>query len=257
VPENAAVLADLECARAELDALWQAHQALERELARKRPLADLGWLAAGVMHDVNNALQVVSANAGTAREKAAARGSQAEAEAMEQVLGAVERAAGLARRLLDWAGRPVSRPEPVELGEIAGDVLELLRGSTPVRIRLVANLPKGLPPVLGVATDLRRLVLNLVTNAWQACEGGRGVVEVATGACDDGRHAWIEVADDGRGMDAATRARAFEPFFSTREDGHGLGLSLVREIVERHHGTIEVASRPGEGTRFRVTLPSA
>ena len=80
---------------------------------------------------------------------------------------------------------------------------------------------------------------------------------MATGTAEERRPgAWLEVTDDGRGMDADTCARVFEPFFSTRTDGTGLGLSLVREIVDRLDGTIEVTSRPGEGARFRVTLPA-
>lgn len=236
--------------RAEIDRLKAEQGAVIAELERRRTLSDLGMVAAGVVHDFNNVLHVISANASTA-----GRVPGGEAQAMSRVLDATMRASEMTQRLLQWIRHSTPSPEPVDVSALTGEVLDLLAPSAPARVLLVRRLEPGLPPVLADPVDLRRVVLNLVVNAWDALGGRSGQVVVATGAAQGRRSgAWLEVADDGQGMDADTCARVFEPFFSTRPDGTGLGLNLVREIVDRLGGEIEVASRPAEGTRFRVTL---
>jgi signal transduction histidine kinase len=237
--------------REEVDRLKAEHGAVIAELERRRTLSDIGMIAAGVVHDFNNVLHVISGHAGAVRARAGGR----DAQSMDHVLEAALRASEMTHRLLLWLRHSAPAPEPVDLGAVAGEVLDLLGPSAPARVLLVRRFEPGLPAVFADPVDLRRVVLNLVVNAWEACGERPGQVVVATGAATGRRTgAWLEVADDGRGMDAGTCARVFEPFFSTRSDGTGLGLSLVREIVDRLGGEIEVASRPGEGSRFRVTL---
>jgi signal transduction histidine kinase len=238
--------------RAELARLQAEHGAVVSELERRRTLSDVGLLAAGIVHDFNNVLHTISGQATTVRSRADER----DAEAMDRVLEATHRAAEMTHRLLLWVRHTSVKPEPVDVSAMADEVLDLLGPSAPPRVLLVRRLAPGLPMVMADPVELRRVVLNLVVNAWEAIGGNPGRVTVSTGAAE-GRRAgtWLEVADDGRGMDADTTERVFEPFFSTRTDGTGLGLSLVREIVDRLDGEIEVASRPGEGTRFRVVLP--
>jgi signal transduction histidine kinase len=237
--------------REELERLKAEHGAVIEELERRRTLSDIGMIAAGVVHDFNNVLHVISGHAGAVR----ARAGERDAQAMDRVLEATLRASEMTHRLLQWLRHTTPAPEPVDLSALTGEVLDLLGPSAPARALLVRRLEPGLQPVLADPVDLRRVVLNLVVNAWDALGGRPGQVVVATGPAT-GRRAgtWLEVADDGRGMDEGTCARVFEPFFSTRTDGTGLGLSLVREIVDRLDGEIEVASRPGEGARFRVTF---
>ena len=238
--------------REELDTLRAHHTAVREELERRRTLSDIGMLAAGVVHDVNNVLHVITGQASTVRGRA----NPQDAEAMGRVIEAAQRASELTHRLLHWVRHTSTAAEPVDMSLLTAEVLDLLGPSAPARVLLVRRVEQGLPLVLADPVELRRVVLNLVVNAWDALAGSPGQVVVATGA-SQGLHAgaWIEVSDDGRGMDDDTLARVFEPFFSTRTNGTGLGLSLVREIVDRAGGHIEVSSRPGEGTRFRVTLP--
>jgi signal transduction histidine kinase len=204
------------------------------------------------MHDLSNVLHVVAAHTSMVRTRAHGR----DAEALDHVLEAAQRASELMRRVLEGAHPSPAAGEPADLGSIVAEALDLLAPSAPPQVRLVRRLQPALPLVRVGPTELRRVIMNLVLNAWQACEERRGEVVVTSGLGEGGDRVWLEVTDDGRGMDAATAARIFEPFFSTRDDGHGLGLSLVGEIVERHDGAIEVTSRPGEGARFRVTLPA-
>ncbi len=245
--------AGIERLHAELAQLEAEHRLVVRELERRRALSDVGLLAAGIVHDFNNLLHAIAGQATLVRTGAGER----ERAAMDQILEITHRASDLTRHLLQWVRHERTAPEPLDLSVLASEVIDLLAPSAPVRVLLVRRLGAGLPPVLADPVELRRVVLNLVVNAWQAIGTAAGEVVVATGATagrDGG--VWIEVADDGRGMDADTSARVFEPFFSTRPDGTGLGLASVREIVERMHGAIQVWSEPGRGARFRVTLPA-
>jgi len=238
--------------RLELARLREEHATVVRELEQRRAQADIGLMAAGMVHDFNNILTVITGHASIARSTAGPR----ERESLDLVLQAAHRASELSRTLLRWVrhGRP--EPEPVDVSSVVREVLDLLAISAPSRVLTVRHLSAGLPAVLSDAIDLRRVVLNLVVNAWQAVGDGPGEVRVATGASgDQAREVWLEVVDDGRGMNPDVSGRIFEPFFSTRDGGTGLGLATVHSIVERNGGRIEVWSQPGRGARFLVSLP--
>lgn len=239
--------------REELQALRTEHGAVLTELERRRTLSDVGLLAAGIVHDVNNVLNAIAGRAAVVRARAVER----DARELDHVIEATHRASEMTQRLLAWVRHDRHAPEPVDLSALAAEVLDLLAPSAPLRVILERRLATGLPMVLADPVDLRRVVLNLVANAWQAIDGGVGRVVVATGVAD-GRvaGAWIEVADDGCGLDADATTRVFEPFVSDRPGGTGLGLALVRQIVDSLDGSIEVTSRPGAGATFRVTLPA-
>jgi CheY-like chemotaxis protein len=135
------------------------------------------------------------------------------------------------------------------------------------------RLASALPPVLADATQLRQVVMNLITNASDAIGEAEGVITIATGAVEigspeigarptvpplpQGTYAFIEVGDTGSGMDTATQSRIFDPLYTTKQTGRGLGLASVLGIVRGHHGEIQVTSRPGQGTTFTVLLPAA
>jgi signal transduction histidine kinase len=166
-----------------------------------------------------------------------------------------DRAASLTRQLLAYAGKGALVRQPVDVSEIAADTLRLLRPSLPAWVELREELTTGLPPVLMDPSQAQQVTANLVVNAAEAIDGHPGAVTVRTWA--ERSHVCLEVADTGCGMDEATRARAFEPFFSTKFTGRGLGLAAVKGIVRATGGAIDIESAPGEGTRFRIRLPAA
>ena len=238
---------------AELARLREEQRAVARELEHRRALADLGLVAAGIVHDFNNVLQAVAGHASIVQ----ARALPEQRESLDRILEATRRASEMTRSLLAWVRHREVEPVPVDLTAVVADMLDLLATSAPDRVLLVRRLGEHLPLVLADPVELRRVVLNLVSNAWQAIGGADGQVVVTTGL-DEARQArvYLEISDDGRGMDADTTARVFEPFFSTRAEGAGLGLATVNELVARMDGAVEVWSEPGKGARFRVTLPA-
>jgi signal transduction histidine kinase len=130
----------------------------------------------------------------------------------------------------------------------------------PATVAVELDLPDGLPAAAGDSAQLRQLFGNLLRNAGEAIDGkpgGRIRIRAELLEKEPGRYVAVEVTDNGCGMDEATTARIFDPFFSTKFTGRGLGLAAARGIVDVHHGAIQVESRPGEGSTFRVLLPAA
>ncbi len=240
----------------ELSRALAERELLARELERQRSLAEVGLLAAGIAHDFNNLLQVVAGH--TAMVRGALSPEHPERESLDKAIAATRRASELSRRMLGLARQESAPAQPFDLNAVVAEVIELVTPSVPRQVRLAPELAQDLPPVFADPTDTRRIVLNLVINAWQAIGPDEGTVRVRTGqATSRGRMPWIEVSDDGCGMSEETRGRIFEPFFTTRPDGRGLGLPMVQQLVEKHGGRLEVWSETGSGTRFRVSLPAA
>jgi PAS domain S-box-containing protein len=248
----------------------QERARLERQMQEAQRLESLGLVTGGVAHDFNNLLTVILGNARLALAELPA--GHALRPRLERMLAAAEHGAGLTEQMLVYAGRAPQAPKPVNLSALVGDMLDLARASLPEGARLHETLGAELW-VQGDETQLRQVVLNLVANAGEALAGREGSVTLRTELAEadaaelagargaarlaPGRHALLEVADDGAGMDAATQQRVFEPFFSTKLSGRGLGLAAVLGIVRGHGGVVSVASQPGGGSRFRVWLPSA
>ncbi|MCG6894713.1 MAG: response regulator [Desulfobacteraceae bacterium] len=137
------------------------------------------------------------------------------------------------------------------LSEILQEILRLIRESFDRKIAVVEDIPDHLP-VCGDAADLSQAVMNLCTNARDAMpHGGTLTIRAKSG---DGQTI-VTVADTGVGMDAATQEKCMDPFFTTKEVGTGLGLSTSYGIVKAHHGTLQLASEPGKGSRFTISLP--
>ena len=240
----------------ELSRALAEREMLSTELERQRALAEVGLLAAGIAHDFNNLLQVIAGH--TAMVRGALSPEHPERESLDKAIAATRRASDLSRRMLGLARQESAPAQPFDLNAVVSEVLELVTPSVPHHVRLAPELAQDIPPVFADPTDVRRIVLNLVVNAWQAIGPSEGTVHVSTGqATTRARMPWIEVADDGCGMSEETRGRIFEPFFTTRPDGRGLGLPMVNQLVEKHGGQLEVWSESGKGTRFRVSLPAA
>jgi PAS domain S-box-containing protein len=266
-PMRGTVIRDItERKRAEVE-----QRALTERVQRAQKLESLTILAGGVAHDFNNILTVV-AN-GVALAKHEAEHGRGVATHLDGVAHAVERAADLCRQMLAYAGMARLERETIDLGAVVEEMSTMLEASIAKRASLVKVVERGMPTIVGDATQIRQVVMNLVLNASEAIVSGEGTIRVSTGAGEfdaatfarsaaggdpkSGTYAWLEVEDDGAGMDAETASHLFEPFFTTKFAGRGLGMAAVLGIVRGHAGAIDVESRLGEGTRVRVYLPAS
>jgi PAS domain-containing protein len=224
-------------------------QALE-DLQRAQRVELVGRLASGVAHDFNNLLTVILSLADLAR------GQLPEGHPLQQELTGIaeagEQAAGLAAQLLAFSKQRRPAPRGVDFNRVVGRTLELLRRTLPATIEVGAELDGDALAVRADETQMQQVVMNLCLNARDAMPAG-GHLLVQT-AAEEG-WARLTVQDTGEGMSEAVRARIFDPFFSTKQHGSGLGLAVVQQIVSGFGGRVEVHSRPGAGARFDVRLP--
>jgi two-component system sensor histidine kinase PilS (NtrC family) len=225
-------------------------EALREKAERAERLAALGRLAAGLAHEIRNPLGSIHGSVELVRE--AEELSAEDRRLLDLVLSEVDRLNDLVGTMLD-VGRPrAPAPETVDLGRAVEEVVEMARARR--RASVILSVPEA--PVLVHADpgQLRQLVWNLVKNALQFSPKD-AEVEVEVTPDPDGR-ASLAVTDHGPGIAPDVQARLFDMFFSRRQHGVGLGLALVKQIVQAHGGTIEVESTPGEGATFRVRLPA-
>lgn len=233
---------------------------MERKLSEARRLEGLGALAGGLAHDFNNLLGIILGHADL-------RGG----EGQEAIQRACLRAAELTRQMLAFAGGEPFDLKDVDLGALVGSQLQEARRHLPAGVLAEVDAPSGVGPVPGHPEALRQVVEELWENALEALEGRGGHIRVSVaprrlaeadlGAFRDadglpaGDYACLTVEDDGRGMDAEHLTRIFEPFFSTKFLGRGMGLAAAAGLVKGHRGALRAESRPGLGTRFEVVLP--
>jgi len=248
-----------------------AHQELERKLVEMQRVESLGLLASGIAHDFNNILTGVLAYTEMAQAGVPAE-SNVQGQLMRAISG-IHQAAGLTRQLLTYAGKGEIRIGPVALNPVVQELIDLLRGSFIRSIAIHLEFAVALPPVLGDSTQIRQVVLNLLTNAAEAIGDEPGQITVTTslveltpalretlvfGAeADPGLHVCLRVCDTGSGMEPATLAKIFDPFFTTKVAGRGLGLASVLGIMRQHRGALQVTSVVGQGTTFEIFLPVA
>jgi PAS domain S-box-containing protein len=246
-------------------------RALAERVQQAQKLESLGVLAGGVSHDFNNILTVISNEVALAKREAGL--GVASAAHLDAIALAAERAADLCRQMLAYAGKARLERQPVGLSALVAEMSSMLEASISKKATLVRELAPVLPPLFGDATQIRQIVMNLVLNASEAISGARGTIRVSTGVGTydasafarsvagghpkAGVYVWLEVRDDGVGMDAATLGQMFDPFFTTKFVGRGLGMAAVLGIVRGHEGAIEVESNPGRGTRVRVFFPAS
>ncbi|GAB4256903.1 MAG: hypothetical protein Kow0092_03340 [Deferrisomatales bacterium] len=241
-----------------------AERQLEWERVRNQHLEALGIFAGGIAHDFNNLLMGISGNVELAGSRLARSPGRA-AEPLDRALRACERASGIAKQLLTFArgGEPV--PRPLDLGEVLDEWVRFPLHGSPVTAQV--ELAPDLPPVRVDHEQIHQVVTNLVVNARQAMPRG-GTVRVradvrrigAPGVPESlspGRYLAVTVADEGHGIAPEHLPRIFDPYFTTKETGSGLGLATSFSIIRRHGGTIQAASREGEGAVFTVYLPVA
>jgi PAS domain S-box-containing protein len=276
--------ADLQAAQQLSEDLFQREQsarhaaeASEAQSRHVQKLESLGVLAGGIAHDFNNLLHVILGNADIALSRLAQR--TAAREPLEEVVRATIRAADLTRQMLAYSGKGAFVVRQLDLSDEVREMATLLKTAISKRASLVWELAPGLPTVNADATQIRQIVMNLITNASDALGETGGTIMLRTGVIgsedladasleinlpDDqeppappaGSYVYLEVGDSGAGMTPDTLHRIFDPFFSTKFAGRGLGLAAVMGIVRSHQGLIRIHTEPAKGTRFRVLFPA-
>jgi two-component system cell cycle sensor histidine kinase/response regulator CckA len=247
-------------------------RALEARMQQVQRLESLGVLAGGIAHDFNNLLTPIIGEARLALADLDA--SSPVRQRIERIVRAAQRAADLTRQMQANTGAQPPRTVRVDLSQLVDEMARLVGDRVSEDVEIRYELPKGLPSVDGDATQLGQIVTNLVQNALEALGPGPASVAIRTGetmlaeplpnlipglgeSLPAGRYVFLEVEDSGGGMTQETVSRIFDPFFTTKFTGRGLGLAAVLGIVRSHEGGIEIESRVGEGTLFRVLFPVA
>ncbi len=244
----------------EFNAMAAAIEEREQELVRSERLAAVGKMAAVITHEIRNPLSSIGLNTELLEEEleriAAGTASPKEARALvASVHKEVDRLTAITEDYLRFARLPRPKLERLQVNDVASELVEFQRVELATRGATVASmLARDLPEVMADEGQLRQALLNLVRNAAEAV-GARGLVRVATRHTPAGA-VEIRVEDDGAGIAAEHLPRIFEPFFSTKDGGTGLGLALTQQIVVEHGGRIQVESSE-HGTAFVIELPAA
>jgi PAS domain S-box-containing protein len=255
--------------------LEQERRELEAQITQTQKLESMSVLAGGIAHDFNNLLTGILGNAGLVIGEL--EGDSAAMEHALHIQTAALRASELTKQMLAYAGKGTFVVQPLNLSAVVREMTGLLKTVISRNARLSLDLALELPFVQADATQLRQVVMNLITNASDALEGREGTIRLTTGVMRLGRevlapmlfgnllepdeYVVLEVEDTGCGIDAETRKRMFDPFFTRKPTGlvggRGLGLAAVLGIVRNHRGAIHVRSTIGEGTTFQIVLPKS
>ncbi len=254
---------------AELVSAEADRRELESRLRQAERLETVGQLTSGIAHDFGNLLGIIVGYAEMAQDVSNDPDPELH-RILTEIHVAAERAVRLSSDLLSFSSRARSRPEPIELNALITGIRDLINVSLSGRAEVVFKLwSADLPAVLGDRGQLEQVLLNLAINARDAMADG-GTLTISTRPADlagerthqhpgtgNGRYVELAVTDTGIGMSAEVKARIFNRFFTTKPDGTGLGLTTVHGIIAGLGGVIEVESAKGNGTTFRIFLPTA
>ena len=243
----------------------------EQAMLRTQRAESVGVLAGGIAHDFNNLLTAIMGQTSIAMDRMDERTPGR--ENLGKALNAAEKAATLTQQMLAYSGRGKFTIQPVSLNWLIQENLQFLAAAITKHISFELDLDERIPPVTGDPSQLQQVIMNLVINGAEAIGSGAGTISIHTRAVDlnhaealqwplgghsliPGAFIQIEVRDTGCGMSPEVQARIFDPFFSTKAKGHGLGLSAVLGIIRGHRGGLAVTSAVGVGTTFRILLPA-
>jgi PAS domain S-box-containing protein len=245
-------------------------QNLEQQIRHTQKLESLGVLAGGIAHDFNNLLVAILGNADLALQDLPSHSGIR--DYILDIETASRRAADLCRQMLAYSGKGRFVVEPLDLAQLVHEMASMLEVSISKKASIKYNFGTHVLPVVADATQLRQVVMNLITNASESLQDGSGVIAVNIGSdyydseylaqlriTEDlapGNYVYLEVTDTGCGMDEETQNRMFDPFFTTKFTGRGLGMAAVLGIVRGHKGAIKLYSELGKGTSIRVIFPA-
>ncbi|MCB1646422.1 MAG: hypothetical protein KDI36_13260 [Pseudomonadales bacterium] len=232
------------------------------ESTENQRLESLGMLASGIAHDFSNFLQLIMTNTELGRKHA--NDPAALAGHLQAIRETSVAAAELCDQLLAYAGKKDSTPEPVSLNQVVEGMQQLIAVTLPDNVRLQLSCEAQNPVIKGDVSQIRQIILNLMMNAVDSLDQG-GFINIRTAirvlaqnevaGLSAGTYGTVTVADSGQGMDQETLRRAFDPFFSTKVNGRGLGLAAARGIALSHGGELIAFSQPGAGSTFELVVP--
>lgn len=255
----------------ERQALEEERRAVEARMQESQRLESLGLLAGGVAHDFNNLLSGIMGNADLALfESGLPPGTR---QRLEDIVTAGKHASELTRQLLAYSGKGRFVIEPVDLNHVIAEMNQILQVTISGNCVVRTNLGEKLPPIEADRSQIQQILMNLIINGAEACEGSSsGMVTVTTntqevneaylsqsdfaGSITPGLAVHVEVSDNGVGMTEETKRQLFEPFYTTKFTGRGLGMAAVLGIVRGHGGAIRVYSELGVGTTVKILLPA-
>ncbi|UCD84688.1 MAG: HAMP domain-containing protein [Deltaproteobacteria bacterium] len=228
-------------------------KAMQAQLIQSEKLASIGKLAAGVAHEINNPLTGILTFSHLLLDET--EGGEQERKDIEVIIRETTRCRDIVKRLLDYSRQAETRKTPFSINETVEKASSLLEHQAAFRnIRIIKEFDPGLPQIMIDKDKMQQVFINLLTNAQEVMPEG-GSVTIATTKTNDGNSIEIRVTDTGCGIKDADIPKIFDPFFSTKELGTGLGLSVTHGIIASHKGSIEVQSKVGEGTTFIIRLP--
>ena len=244
--------------------------AMQRQIQQMQKMESLGLLAGGIAHDFNNLLLGIMGNADLVRMELAPDNPMR--SNLDDLLTGANHAASLCKQLLAYSGRGRFVIQPLDLAALVKEMAQLLEVSISKKTTIRYDMPGPVNAIEADVTQMRQVIMNLILNAADAIGDNLGTITISVKnqSCDStylttihaadelqpGNYVLLEVRDTGCGMDEETQQRIFDPFFSTKEKGHGLGLAAVVGIVVGHGGALKVYSELGRGTSFKVLLPS-
>lgn len=249
--------------------------ALQATMYRSQKMESLGLMAGGIAHDFNNLLAVILGNTElilTISDMDVPNKTYATTPLLEDIQQAGRQASELIREMLTYAGKDTLELNDVNLNVLILDMWRLVERAHPKNVNLTHDLEENLFPVLADPTHIQQVILNLIINASDAVGTNVGSISVRTRLANTRKIEFdesftnplpksencvvLEVCDTGNGIDDCAIEKMFEPFFSTKRTGRGLGLAIIQGVVARHNGTISIKSKVGFGTTFSVYFPA-
>ncbi len=243
-------------------------QRVETTLRQKQKLESIGLLAGGVAHDFNNLLTAMLSQSSLALYKLSS--DHQARQHIEKMVVAVDRAADLTQNLLAYAGKGKFQIQPIDLNQLIWDNTAILSTAVKNNATIVLDLAKDLPSIEADKGQIQQVLMNLVINAAEAINHTEGVIKISTALTkiDDqtniykftgeppiaGEYVCLHISDNGMGMSSETKDKIFDPFFSTKDDGHGLGLSAIWGIIQSQRGGVQVETTLGEGSDFHIFI---
>jgi len=244
---------------------------LENKLLQIHKVESLKTMAGGIAHDFNNLLQTILGNANLALMDISPYSPVR--ESLQHIEKSAQRASKLTMQMLAYTGKSRFNLQLIDISDLVQRIEHFIRTAITKKVSLKLSLQSDLPPIEADTSQIRQIVMSLVTNAYEAIGDKDGVITIATGIkkCDrscldqtyisydleKGNYVYLDVSDTGCGMDEVMLANIFDPFYSTKFTGRGLGLAATLGIIHAHKGTIRVESEPGKGALFRVFFPAS